>query len=296
MNAIFYRVTDAMFWKVFYLLILMGSLSLGAREGKWVMGTGKVYLVGNITVEDARYLARQRARSNAINHALGVMIRAENYRVQFEVSRNSGDIVESTDAFSEFIRESRAGRIQEEGRWEEKDTLLIVDNETITQRIARNRFYVVKETEPADPNFQLEVKLPKTEFRVGEPVSFQVTATQDCYLTVFNISPNDSVYVIFPNPLEKDNRLRSNHSRLIPNPMMGYSFRADLPPDKTVGVESFVAIATKDSIVFQPDQQSLVTGAYVEPISSGMNTFWKWISGIEGAKRCESAVVYKISE
>ncbi|MFQ6115538.1 MAG: DUF4384 domain-containing protein [bacterium] len=248
----------------------------------------------DMTVVEAKQRARARARNDAIEKALGVNISAGQFLQQFEVSRLTGEVIEAGESFAKFIHESRRGRIIKEGTWIEKDTVLVnPDGTTIIQRIARNRFYVVAEEKQADPTFKLELSLPKHDYQEGEALSFDVKATQDCYLTVFNLAGNDSVYLIFPNEIEKSNRLLSNRKRKIPG-SSNYTFPTSLPAGKKISVESLIAIATKDSLVFRSRETMKPGTGYAAMWKAGLIDVWQWVSEIDADKRVEAIEFFKI--
>ena len=282
------------FLVVFVLLSYHNDSLVAQTTGKWVEGVGQVFLTEDMTAIEARQRARTRARADAVEKALGVTISAEQFLQQFEISRQSGNIIETGDSFSKFIRESRFGRIIEQGTWQEKDTVLVYGGESIIRKIARNRFYVIKEENKPDPNFRLELTLAKRQYKEGEALSFQVSATQDCYLTVFNISVNDSVYLIFPNEIEKSNKLAANQLRAIPGSY--YSFRASLPAGKKIAMESLVAIATKDSLVFQAQERIKPGSGYAEIWKTGLNDVWKWVAEIDPDRRVEVIESFRITK
>ena len=265
---------------------------IAQNKGKWVEGVGQVFQTEDMTAIEARQRARTRARADAVEKALGVTISAEQFLQQFEISRQSGNIIETGDSFTKFIRESRFGRIIEQGTWQEKDTVLVYGGESILRKTVWNRFYVIKEENKPDPNFKLALTLAKRQYKEGEALSFQVSATQDCYLTVFNISVNDTVYLIFPNEIEKSNKLAANQLRAIPGSY--YSFRASLPAGKKIAMESLVAIATKDSLVFQAQERIKPGSGYAEIWKTGLNDVWKWVAEIDPDRRVEVIESFKI--
>lgn len=265
------------------------------KKGQWVDGSGEVLLAGHITAEEAKQLARKQARSDAIEKALGVQITAETTLQQFEVMRESGDVMDAGESFSKFIRESRRGMITEEGKWQEETRVArLSDGSEVIKRYASNRFYVVPEEKSADPTFQLQVSLPKLDYRQGEALSFEVQSSQDCYLNVFNLSGNDTLYLMFPNVLEKSNRLTANQPRRIPG--LGYSFTAALPAGKKTSLEYLVAVATKDSLAFRSIDIVRPGEGYAQTFKSGLNHVWKWIAEIDADRRVEVITSFKIFE
>ncbi len=267
---------------------------LAAQEsGIWVTGRGTAYLSDDLTAADAKLRARRKARADAIERALGVNITAEKFLQEFEVSRSQGEAGETGESFSNYIRESRRGRIVDEEAWQEKSELTyFADGGQVVKYVAHNRFRVLKEENPPDPNFKLDLMLSKSQYQEGEGVVFSVNATQDCYLTVFNLAANDSVYLIFPNVVEKSSKQKANQKRTIPG--FGYSFTTALPAGKDVAMESIIAVASKDSLVFHGKTRHRPGEGYSDMWKTGLNDVWRWVAEVDADRRVEAIESFKI--
>jgi len=55
------------------------------------------------------------------------------------------------------------------------------------------QFAADEEATTSPPPLEVEIDLPKRKYRIGDPFSFIVTATRDCYFLVFTVSANDEV-------------------------------------------------------------------------------------------------------
>jgi hypothetical protein len=53
-------------------------------------------------------------------------------------------------------------------------------------------------TSPAEPPFNVSIELPQTRFKIGDSMSFAVTATKDCSLLVFTVDANGAVQLHTP--------------------------------------------------------------------------------------------------
>ncbi len=278
----------------FVCFVLLASSGLYAQEngGFWVTGTGSAFLNEDITPAEAKHKARKRARADAIERALGVSITAERYLQQFEVSREMGEVVESGESFADYIRESRRGRIVDEDEWQENSEVINMDGDEVIKYRASNRFLIIEEESTPDPNFKVGLQLSQSQYQEGDGVSFRVNATQDCYLTIFNVAANDSVYLIFPNEIEKSNWLSAEETRTIPG--FGYSFTASLPPGKKAAMESIIVVATKDSVIFRGREITTSGIGYATVWKTGLNQVWRWVSEIDPARRVEAIASFKI--
>ncbi len=88
--------------------------------------------------------------------------------------------------------------------------------------------------------FNVKVWTDKTKYRIGEPVTFYLTADRDCYITLLDQGTSGTLRVLFPNPYQQDNFVRAGRSYAIPDAAAGYEIRVDGPS----GVERVKAIAT----------------------------------------------------
>ena len=100
-----------------------------------------------------------------------------------------------------------------------------------------------------DENFRISASLNRDNYRVGEGISIQVKASKECYLYIFNICSNDTVYILFPNKYEQSNYLAFGDTLFIPSRQYSNdSFRAYLPSDMTESMEYVKIVALKEKI------------------------------------------------
>lgn len=87
----------------------------------------------------------------------------------------------------------------------------------------------------------LSVHPVKTQFKVGESMSFKVKGNADYYLYVFNIdeSTGESV-VLIPNKKTKTNQMKKNQTYTVPGTVEFYS--------DTAGYEKVVFVASREKI------------------------------------------------
>lgn len=81
------------------------------------------------------------------------------------------------------------------------------------------------------PDFQVKVWLAdgRTAFGIGDAVTFHAEAGQDGYLTLVDLGTDGSVTVLFPNPYDRDNRVRAGREIVFPTEEMGSEIRAQPP-------------------------------------------------------------------
>ena len=81
------------------------------------------------------------------------------------------------------------------------------------------------------PDFGIKVWLAngRTSFGIGDAVTFHATAESDGYLTLVDLGTDGTVTVLFPNPYDRDNRVRAGQEITFPTEAMESEIRA-LPP------------------------------------------------------------------
>lgn len=79
--------------------------------------------------------------------------------------------------------------------------------------------------------FQVEASLSggKTSFGIGESVTFRARSEHDGYLTLVDLGTDGTVTVLFPNPWDKDNRIRAGQALVFPSESMESEVQA-MPP------------------------------------------------------------------
>lgn len=93
---------------------------------------------------------------------------------------------------------------------------------------------------PAPP-FQVKVWMARgqTTFGIGDAVTFHAEAGRDGYLTLVDLGTDGTVTVLFPNPHDRDNRVKAGEEVVFPTPEMESEIRA-LPPAGRGLVRSFL--------------------------------------------------------
>jgi hypothetical protein len=88
---------------------------------------------------------------------------------------------------------------------------------------------------PAAP-FELEFGFNSDDnvFGIGDLVEFHVTSERAGFLTIVDIGTDGTVTVLFPNELDRDNRLAPDQAFVLPTPTMNMEFRATPPAGRGI--------------------------------------------------------------
>ena len=269
-------------------ILFFSALHLSAQSGEilkdlgdgWyeVMGTSSLE---NQTLEQARRKAEDIACREAIEHFSGVQVSSSSSYVLGESERMD------VDKYSQIINSVSAGSILEKMPISQK---LVDGSFDIEVKI---KVKVGQQKGKADPKFKLKSSLDREYYKHGEEMTISVTPSMDCYLNILNFSSNDSVYILFPNTLLKNNFIRSGQTFLLPseeNRERGIRFRVGLLPGKEEDLEMIKILATKENIPFTALSSISTIGTY----ESTAIDIIGWIMDIPRDQMTESTLQYWI--
>lgn len=236
---------------------------------------------------------------NAYNDAREQAIKQSGIRILSAFSEiRSGSQTDASIARQIYVAGIASGMIAQE------DTLqparLLPGETTGNKPLYEVRLRVtVQSSVPSDPYFSVSIAMiPKRQhFRLGDRVSFDVTATQDCYVTILCISADNKLYLIFPNRVRTKNVARANVAlRVGP-------FEMGLPPGLNQAGEQLFAIATKKEFPFvkisDPAQWEHIPqgGKYLEFSVVGAATkLAEWLGKLPADQWTKDLVSYSIGQ
>jgi len=275
------------FWVVMLWFGIIACQRLSAQdEGRWVKCSGEA-AVHNITYEEAQILAKRRARLNAIEQVCGVSLQAETMVSNFMLA-------------ADFIHSISYGNVVEERNliWKTENVppKNFSEPPVILAQVSMEVKVIPIEDKP-DPYFKVTLDLNRTVFQAGDDVILKVKATKDCYLTVLNLAANDSVYILLPNPLNREGMIQAHSSVEIPAKRLrdaGMQFRVVTLPGHKKDTEIVKVIATKQKTAFfDALKQAGAVGAMGTP-QMAMTKLARWLSEIPISERAEASMSYEI--
>jgi hypothetical protein len=261
--------------------------SAPAQELRTVTVIERVYGEGK-TPEQGHQEARQRARAKAAEVA-GVHIASQLLGLQVESPTRR------FQAYAELIRSSASGLIvdQQDSIWTEvaPGTTMPVYCVKLTATVAAQG--------KRNPGFTLDIKVngqaeqaeeaPVATLRAGEELVLAITATQDCYLTVFNILPSDTVTVLAPNRYLREAAAQAMVPYQLPPESLrqqGFHLRAEPLPGQREHEEMLLVVATRTNIPFR--ETGVQTG------QAALMAINRWLINIPPGQRTEASVLYRI--
>lgn len=265
------------------LLILFNSSGL-AQRSQWATGVGEASLA-NITYEQARMNALRAARLDAVQKVVGYRVYGGLLDMYVE-SNETRRQEKLRDLFATISFETSYGYVV-------KDSIIskgIVPGKEIYQ-VSLKAKVVIPEGEP-DPNFHLELDLNRNLYQEGDKVFVSMRSTKECYVTLFDILPSDSVLVLIPNAMVKDNHLMPGVIYTFPPEY--YDFEATIPSGRKRSLETLLAIATRDAIAFGRIDSNLETYPMIPTYKTAVIELMKWLCQIPPDKRTQAHEVIEI--
>jgi len=198
--------------------------------------------IENITPEQAKEIAIQRACQMAIEQFSGIEVTGRITQIQAE----SNDQI-TMDHFSKLTNQISNGIILEKEIIEEVN----INENNRTYKQVTVKLKVGKQQGEADPFFSLSANLNKSYYQNDEELIINVTPSKDCYLTIINIMSDENVATVFPNKYRNGDLVKANELFELPNEndkKLGIKFKVHLLPDKTEDTEIIKIIATKEPV------------------------------------------------
>ena len=254
---------------------------------EWFNGRGVVTLA-NITPEEAYKMALDLARRDALSQAGEEIIGLTARLIQ------EGTNTDVYDQFIQFTQSITRGRILEEIIIKNGIELHKISSTGVTRSdyVVEINARVSPEFGRSDPDFNIELDLNKSVYSNGESLYIELTASKDCYVTIFNLYSNDSLQVVYPNYMSNNNRLFSGSTRIIPSEDDGWDLTVRLASERSIDQESLFVVGTKVKDPFSRASNDTDNGL----ISTGeaLIAINKWLINIERENRTQAIISYTI--
>lgn len=110
---------------------------------------------------------------------------------------------------------------------------------------------VVEETAGMDPRFKIAAELNQRFFKDGEVMQITLSATDDCYVYIFNLLENGQVLRLLPNRFSEPNQMNANEPLIFPDSRdvaKGVRLVAHGLDDRPVTQEALYCLAVKEPL------------------------------------------------
>jgi len=248
-----------------------------ASECNWVEATGEA-VVENITPDEARQLAINRARISAIESKTGVRV-------------HGSTMVKDYQLLADMVQTLSQGYITDEKiiKWEQGLFQESQDKAPLTTYKVQLSACVAGVGEK-DPYFKIDAKLNKPVFIEGDEAVITVRSSRDSYLNIFNLTADDRINLIAPSATLPIIPVKANKEFKFPPE--GFGLLMSVIKDKKRSSECFIILATKEPYDFI--SSPLVGEGRVRGKSMTVPEFYRNIIKIPSNAKAEEMLVYEV--
>jgi hypothetical protein len=275
------------------MISILLCINAHAQTGKWAEVSG-LCNGANITPEEGWKKAINNARANAIKEVVGVHITEEIYRNISETSVNeSGKIY---DTFAKLSRSNSSGKIIEE---EILDKQTVVENDIPVYKV-RLRAKVAEDSGNNDPDFNVKIIMPKTVFYDRGPnnsdeLTFDIWASKNCYIYLFNILSDESVSLLIPNSYVRDNFYSIDKEiQEFEKDLSNLSFEVALPSGEDNAVEALYLVALKNKLDFVSSGLNDIDEGIISGYQAAISDIQGWMIQVPRDQRTEALKSFEI--
>ncbi len=184
---------------VFYCSTL--ALAVPTRDDEapvWIEMSGEAIGSEYDPPKEVMERARNDAKRKAIDEAVGSFVRAHT-------------LVSNSQVAEDFVFARVKGKI-------EKTQILKEERDKNDPNICRVRLKVlVRPLYPKEgEGIHVKISLSKDRLKEGDEVRVVYQANVDSYIHIFSIGADNSVTLLFPNSMDKDNHIKANQGQVFP--------------------------------------------------------------------------------
>ncbi len=255
-------------------LCLCGKLVF-ASDCNWVESIGEA-VVENITPDEARQLAINRARISAIESKTGVRV-------------HGGTLVKDYQLLADMVQTLSQGYIIDEKiiKWEQGEVPLNKGGEGVVLPLTTYKVQLsacVAGVGEKDPYFKLDAKLNKPVFIEGEEAEITIKANRNSYINIFNLTADDRISPIAPSATLPIIPIKANKEFKFPPE--GFGLLMSVIKDKKRSSECFIIVVTKEPYDF--------IGINKKTESMTVPEFYRNIIKIPSNAKAEEMLVYEV--
>ncbi len=226
-----YKLPVSIYCAVFCVLQFSCAAPVHAADCKWIDTVGEA-AVENITPEEARQTALNRARIKAVETVSGL-----------HVQGNS--LVKDVTLVADFIRTLSTGYVLEEKivGWKSRTVQEKPEAPPVTLYKVSMKSCVAA-ARLGDPYFKVRGELSRPVYVTGEEAVVKASCTRACYLTILNLTADNKMKVLMPNSVELTAHLLPGESYTFPP--KGLSLEMSPLQGHKRDTEAFYLVATKE--------------------------------------------------
>ncbi|MEW6601347.1 MAG: DUF4384 domain-containing protein [Nitrospirota bacterium] len=210
---------------------------------KIVEAVGEAVL-GDDTTAQARAMARNNARRNALEQAVGVNVR-------------SSTVLYNSSLISDLVVTATKGLIVDEELIEDGPA---VKGDRI-YHVSRLKAYIKPVNTEKRGNFRIlkagvfragsDIRPGAPVFQDSDEIQVHLIVNEDAHINIFNVSQDGMVTQLYPNKYFKPEQLAANKTMIFPDDTqraLGLKLRVKTPKKASTAMESVLVIAVKERI------------------------------------------------
>ena len=207
-----------------------------------VVAEGMAPFLKDMSLDEVRGRARDEARRNAIEQAVGVFVR-------------SASVLHNSQITDELISSVSRGVIEHEQWTNEEIQEVKEEKKRSGPAMAMYRTTVKAQVRPVHverrAGFDVRGGLNKTVFQDNEEALIKIRSTQPAYLHVFSVTQDGGVTLLLPNKFVERNQITPGQEVIFPNDTLralGVRLRVSLPKGAKKAQEYIKVIATRKPV------------------------------------------------
>jgi len=246
----------------------------------------------NTSLTEAKNKTLAFARECAIKKAVPEEVMTSS--VLTDLRAESGRQAQEQTAINIFAISTQAGYIIEEK--------VVLSEPKFANDILHYRLKLKALVEPTrgerDPALSLELSVNRNVLKDGDPLFITAKSSADGYLYLFDFLADNSVLLMFPNPISPDNAIKAGIPLQIPTAAeqkKGVYYKVQADPNKPVTAEAIFGVFCKNRIA-EIDKFQTVRKDFVV-LSAGEQSFTdfqKWLVRVPLSQRIEKVIPIQI--
>jgi hypothetical protein len=255
-----------------------------------IVAKGMAPFLKDMSLDEVRGRARDEARRNAIEQAVGVFVR-------------STSLMQNSQITDELISSVARGVIEEE-QWGDEQIEEIKDDKRTGPAMALYHATIKAQVRPVRverrSGFELRASLNKTVFQDNEEALIKMRSSQTAFLHVFSVTQDGAVTLLLPNKFLSRNQITPEQELIFPNETlraMGVRLRVSLPQGSKKVVEYIKVIATRKPIQLVGDGKTdSVFKVYTGSENTMIQDVVKRLAQLEDEDWTETTVPYEVRQ
>ena len=249
----------------------------------WVEAEGTAIMGQSITLEAAKHASLEAARRAAIEKAVGSYVTSSTNVRNFQLAEDLVRVISRGKILEELILD-RGLKLEGKGELASYRTRI----KAKVQRVEGQHH----------GNFSVQSRLNRSNFENGDEAEIHITASQDAYLYVFNVTEDDHVTILVPNRFLQDSFVKAGTEFTFPPDALakrGIKLNTWLMPGKQKSMEKIKVIASRYPVASLKHQAPDAMFKHFNPNETGMLTdLLKTLSTLDPGDWAEATSSYEV--